>query len=275
MTPDTHTDITPTVSVIIPVYNGERHLAETIDSVIAQTYSDWELIAVNDGSPDSSLSILEEYGKRMPDRITVITVKNGGVSRARNTAVTAARGTYVAFLDQDDLWAPEKLDLQVEMFARDKNLGLVFTNTTIIDETGSIIRENVLKYGEEHRGNVFEYLLFDNFIGISTVMLKRELFVATGGFDPRFSLAEDYDLLLKVTQNAPADYIDNPLLHYREHTESGTHTKVGRLIDEALTISDYWKKQRPDLFKKNIFPYLKFRLKLEVLRLKMFVKRFV
>jgi glycosyltransferase involved in cell wall biosynthesis len=274
MTRDAESENNPIVSVIIPVYNGERHLAETIESVIAQKNINWELIAVNDGSPDSSLKILNEYAEKIPGRIKVISVKNGGVSRARNTAVTAARGTYIAFLDQDDLWAPEKLELQVEMFSRDKKLGLVFTNTTIIDENGSILHDNVLKFREEHRGNIFECLLFDNFIGISTVMMRKELFVTSGGFDPRFSLAEDYDLLLKVTQNAPVDYIDKPLLMYREHGESGTHTKVGRLIDEALTISDYWKKQRPEIFKRNIFPYLKFRLKLEVLRCKMIVKKF-
>ena len=272
MTPDTLPDNIPTVSVIIPVYNGERHLAETIESVIAQKNVNWELIAVNDGSPDSSLSILEEYRKRMPDRIKVITVKNGGVSRARNTAVAAARGTYIAFLDQDDLWAPEKLQLQVEMFTLDKKLGLSFTNATVIDEKGSILRENVLTYGEENRGNVFEHLLFENFIGISSVMLKRDVFVKSGRFDPRFSLAEDYDFLLKVTQNTPVDYIDKPLLLYREHVQSGTHTKVSRLIDEALTICNDWKKLKPEIFRKNFIAYLKFRLKLEVLRLKMYIK---
>lgn len=273
MTTDTELYQNPIVSVIIPVYNGERYLAETIESVIAQTEVNWEIIAVNDGSTDNSQAILQEYAKKIPDRIKVITVENGGVSRARNTAVAAARGTYVAFLDQDDLWAPRKLGHQVEMFSRDKNLGISFTNVMFIDEKGSVLRENVLKLGVKHRGNVFEYLIFENFIGISSVMLKKKLYVRIGGFDPRFSLAEDYDFLLKVTQESSVDYIDEPLLLYREHDESGTHTKIDRLIDEALSISTHWKRQKPQIFRKHFFLYGIFRLKLEVLRLKMYAKR--
>ena len=270
---DTNIYQNPIVSVIIPVYNGERYLSKTIESVIAQTELNWELIAVNDGSTDNSLKILDEYAKRIPDRIKVISVKNGGVSRARNTAVAAARGLYVAFLDQDDLWAPRKLESQVEMFTRDKTLGISYTNVTVIDEKGSVLRENVLKSGEKHKGNIFEYLIFDNFIGISTVMLKKELFVEIGGFDQRFSLAEDYDFLLKVTQKLSVDYIDEPLLLYREHDESGTHKKIDRLIEEALFIINHWKRQNPQFFRQHFIQYGIFRLKLEVLRLKKYAKR--
>jgi hypothetical protein len=131
----------------------------------------------------------------------------------------------------------------------------------------------VLRFGVKHRGNVFEYLIFENFIGISSVMLKKELYIRTGGFDPRFSLAEDYDFLLKVTQESSVDYIDEPLLLYREHGDSGTHTKIDRLIDEALSISNHWKRQKPQIFRKHFLRYGIFRLKLEVLRLKMYAKR--
>jgi glycosyltransferase involved in cell wall biosynthesis len=269
----TNLDKNPIVSVIIPVYNGERYLAETIESVIAQTEMNWELIAVNDGSTDNSLTILEEYIKKIPERIKVITVENRGVSSARNTAVAAARGTYVAFLDQDDLWAPQKLQRQIEMFSRDKNLGISYTNTTIINENGSVIRENVQKFSVKHRGKIFEYLMFENFIGISSVMLPKELYIGIGGFDPRFSLAEDYDFLLKVTQESSVNYIDEPLLLYREHDESGTHKKIDRLINEALSISNHWKRQKPQFFRRHFIQYGIFRLKLEVLRLKMYTKR--
>ena len=262
------------MSVIIPVYNGERYLAETIESVITQTGVNWELIAVNDGSTDNSLAILEGYAKKMPDRIRVITVENGGVSRARNSAVAAARGTYIAFLDQDDLWAPQKLQRQIEMFSRNKNLGISFTNETLIDENGTIIHENVLKFGKENRGDVFEHLIFDNFIPISSVMLRKDLFVKIGGFDPSFSLAEDYDFLLKVTQEAIVDYIDEPLLLYREHGESETHTKIDRITAEAFSIIDHWKQKNPRIFRKHLLKYYMFRLKFVTLKIKVNVKRF-
>ena len=273
MTTDTMFYKNPIVSVIIPVYNGERYLAETIESVIAQTELNWELIAVNDGSTDSSLTILEEYAKKIPHRIKVITVENGGVSRARNTAVAAARGIYVAFLDQDDLWAPQKLQRQVEMFSRDKNLGISFTNETLIDENGTVIHENVLKFSRDNRGNVFDHLIFDNFIPISSVMLMKKLFVKIGGFNPCFSLAEDFDFLLKVTQESSVDYIDEPLLLYREHDESGTYTKIDQITAEAFSIIEHWKQKNPRLFRKHFLKYQMFRLKFVLLKLKVFFKR--
>jgi glycosyltransferase involved in cell wall biosynthesis len=92
----------PKVSVIIPVYNAEKFLSETIESVIAQTYPDWEIIAVDDGSTDRSLEILRKYEQRLPSKIHVITQRNSGVSIARNNAIAIAKGEYIAFLDHDD-----------------------------------------------------------------------------------------------------------------------------------------------------------------------------
>jgi len=274
MSTDTNLYENPIVSVIIPVYNGERYLAETLESVIAQTEVNWELIAVNDGSTDTSLEILEGYAKKIPERIKVITVENGGVSEARNTAVAAACGTYIAFVDQDDLWAPQKLQLQIKMFSRNKNLGISFTNETLVDEDGNTNHENVLKFGRDNRGNVFEHLIFDNFIPISSVMLKKELFVKIGGFDPCFSLAEDYDFLLKVTREAPVDYIDEPLLLYRVHGASGTYTKIDQITAEAFSIIDHWKRKNPRIFRKHFLKYQIFRLKFVMLKIKAYVKRF-
>jgi glycosyltransferase involved in cell wall biosynthesis len=270
MTPDTIQHRNPVVSVIIPVYNGELYLADTIESVIAQTETDWELIAVNDGSPDNSLAILNRYAEKMPDRIRVITVGNGGVSRARNTAVTAARGTYVAFLDQDDLWTPGKLRCQLEMFSRADMPGIVFTNEALIDGDGTILQEKILKFGREQRGHIFEHLLFDNFIPISSVMLPKELFVKTGGFNPAYALAEDYDFLLKAAHDVTADYIDEPLLLYRVHGQSGTYTRIDRLTREAYAIIGHWKREKPELFRRHFVKYLVFRLKFIMLKFKVY-----
>jgi glycosyltransferase involved in cell wall biosynthesis len=258
----------PVVSVIIPVYNGERYLAETIESVIAQTEPDWELIAVNDGSPDNSLAVLTRYAEKMPDHISVITVENGGVSRARNTGVATARGTYVAFLDQDDLWAPAKLRRQLEMFSRDKDLGIAFTNETVIDGNGKVLQGNVLKLGSEHRGRVFETLVFDNFIPISSVMLRKELFDRTGGFSPAYALAEDLDFLLRAARDVRVDYIDEPLLLYRVHGGSGTRTRIDRINAEARSIIAQWKRENPGVFRRHYGKYLLFQLKLAVLKIK-------
>ncbi|MGB7789238.1 glycosyltransferase [Methanoregula sp.] len=270
---ETLPDNNPVVSVIIPVYNGQRYLAETIESVIAQTVKNWEIIAINDGSTDNSLEILEKYTHEHPGHIRFVTVKNGGVSRARNTGAALARGRYFAFLDQDDLWAPEKLQRQIDLLVHNKDLGITFTNETVIDEKGSVICEKVLTFGIHQRGNVFEYLLFDNFIPVSSVIVKKELFTKVGGFDPRFSLAEDFDFLLKVAREAAVDYVDDPLLLYREHNESGTHTKIDRITAEAMEILRYWKKEYPLVFRRHFLQYQKFRLNFAVLKCKICLKK--
>lgn len=268
MTTDTLSPGKPAVSVIIPVYNGKCYIAKTIESVMAQTEPAWELIAINDGSTDNSLEVLEQYAGKMPDRIRVITVSNGGVSTARNTGVAAARGTYIAFLDQDDLFAPDKIQRQKEMFERDPALGISFTNETVIDGNGQVLQDNVLKLGPEHRGNVFETLVFDNFIPISSVMIKRDLFEKIGGFSPKYTLAEDLDFLLRAAQNTRVDYIDEPLLQYRVHGGSGTHTRIDRLNEETRSIIANWKQENPAFFRQHYGRYLRFHLKLFVLKFK-------
>ena len=262
----------PLISVIIPVYNGEKYISETLESVIAQTEKNWEIIAINDGSTDTSQTILENYLKKIPGRLQVISVENGGVSRARNIGVSAARGIYIAFLDQDDLWAPEKLQRQIYIFFTNKSLGIAFTNESIIDQQGSIIREKALKFDKKNRGNIFDHLIFDNFIPISSVILEKKLFMAIGGFDPQFSLAEDYDFLLKVTQKVPVDFIDEPLLLYREHGESSTFQKIDRITAESFTILRSWKVKKPQLFRKHFLKYQLFCLKFVILKLKVRIR---
>jgi glycosyltransferase involved in cell wall biosynthesis len=270
----THQGKKPLVSVIIPVYNGERYITETLNSVIGQTEHDWEIVAVNDGSSDRSRVLLEEAAKRDPDRIRVVSVSNGGVSRARNTGVSAARGTYIAFLDQDDLWMPKKLECQIRQFRSDGTLGISFTNESIINDAGSVVREKVLTFNSRrNRGYVFGHLVFDNFIAISSVMLTRELFFGIGGFDPRYSLAEDYDFLLKAVKKVPVDYIDEPLLLYREHSESGTHKKIDQITRESFSVLHSWRSRDPWFFRIHFFHYFLFWLKFRILKWKVSRKK--
>lgn len=264
----------PIISVIIPVYNGEQYLTDTLNSVIAQSEPRWEIIAVNDGSTDRSQMLLEDAARKDPDRIRVVSVPNGGVSRARNTGVSVARGEFIAFLDQDDLWMPEKLHLQLEQFRSDSSLGISFTNESIIDQSGAVIRERVLIFNENrNRGFVFKHLIFDNFIAISSVMLRRDLFEEIGGFDPRYSLAEDYDFLLKAVKKVPVDYLDEPLLLYREHGGSGTHTKIDLISKESFSVLNTWKARDPWFFRIHFFDGFLFWLKFKILKMKVTRKK--
>lgn len=264
----------PKVSIIIPVYNGERYLAETLQSVAAQTEEDWEVIAVNDGSNDGSLAILEEAVRNDPGRVRVITISNGGVSRARNHGVREARGEYIAFLDQDDLWLPEKLHLQLDQFRSDRSLGISYTNESIINSQGILVKERALSLdGRKNRGWVFRYLIFNNFIPVSSIMIKKDVFDTIGGFDTRYALAEDYDFLLKAVRIVPVDFIDKPLVLYREHGESGTHLKIDHITSESFSVLHSWCARDPWFFRIHFLEYLHFWLKFKVLKIKVLLKK--
>jgi glycosyltransferase involved in cell wall biosynthesis len=258
----------PLVSVIIPVYNGEKYVRETIRSVAGQSDQRFEIIAINDGSPDNSWQILEDLKKEIGHQLIIHTVENGGVSRARNTGVRSSRGKYLAFIDQDDLWTPEKIKEQVALLESDPSMSICFTNESIIDDQGNLIKENVLSLGPRNRGSILEALLFDNFIPISSVMMPREVFDRIGGFRVEYALAEDYDLLLRAAELGTAGFIDKPLLEYRTHKESGTFRKIDRIMAESFEILDTWKSRRPDLFRDNLFRYGLFKMKFYFLKLK-------
>lgn len=200
------------VSVAIAAFNGERFIAETIRSVLGQTYRPLETIVCDDGSTDGTRDILRAFE---PD-VRVLEKSNEGVSAARNDAVRIARGDYLAFVDQDDIWEPDLIERQVRRLSASPGLGLVYADSWIIDETGEIRgqRRNYLRY---RSGNVFQDLLRGNFIPIETMVMPRRVFDAAGGFDPSLHYLEDFDLCLKIAHRHPVDFDPEPLARYRIH----------------------------------------------------------
>jgi glycosyltransferase involved in cell wall biosynthesis len=257
----------PLVSAILPVYNGERYLSETLESLLRQTYPALEVIAIDDGSRDRSPAILDGYGQKFGGRLRIIHIPNSGVSSARNAGVEKARGSYIAFIDQDDLWTPDKVARQVDALTRSHSR-ISFTNMAVIDEDGCTIKSRAMRFPGKDAVDWFEWILFDPTIAISSVMLERSLFLETGGFSSELRLAEDYDLLLKILSREHPEVVDQELLCYRQHRGSGTYTRVNSLIREVTTILGRWKAMRPGIFRKNLTRYLTFRCRLEVLRIK-------
>ena len=172
----------PKISVIIPVYNAEKYLSDAIESVIEQTYDDWEIVAVNDGSTDSSPVILKTYEKRYPTKIRVIHQSNSGLSAARNVAIAASRGEYVAFLDADDLWLPEKIDEQIRVLSTNTDVGLVYSDVYDLKKGKLKKRRRVIGRGM-FRGNVLEPLFYHNFIPILSAMVRKSVLEDCGFFD--------------------------------------------------------------------------------------------
>jgi len=195
----------PVISVVIPTYNRGWILKEAIDSVLAQEFRDFELIVVDDGSTDNTREILEAYG----DRLGVIRQANAGVSAARNRGIGACRGRFIAFLDSDDLWLPQKLSRQVEFF--DANPGAVICQTEEIWIRNGV-RVNPKARHKKDSGMIFGRSVALCLVSPSAVMMRRELFDAVGVFDEALPACEDYDLWLRIGCRYPVYLIQTPLI---------------------------------------------------------------
>jgi glycosyltransferase involved in cell wall biosynthesis len=215
---------TPRVSISMANYNYGRYIEAAIDSVLRQTFADWELIVVDDGSTDDSRQIIARY---LADRrISFHPLSHLGQVKAKNTGIELCRGELIAFLDADDLWAPTKLEKQLVLFSRQSELGLVYTRRTLIDENGN---ELPFRQPKLPRGMVLEDLLRDNFICFSSVLVKRQVLEHVGTFDPGLDLAIDYDLWLRVAKHYTMDFVDEPLTQYRTG-----HGNLSRRLGERL-----------------------------------------
>ena len=195
----------PAVSVIIPTYNRGWILKEAVDSVLAQDFTDFELIVVDDGSTDDSREILNSFGQK----IIVLRQPNQGVSAARNRGIAAARAQLVALLDSDDLWLPQKLTRQVAFFKIKPEALICQTEETWVRNG---VRVNPKKRHHKFSGMFFEASLALCLVSPSAVMMRRELFDRVGLFDQRLPACEDYDLWLRVSCRYPVYLIDEPLI---------------------------------------------------------------
>ena len=218
----------PTVSVIIPAYNAEPFVAMTVKSALQQTYPDLEVIVVDDGSTDRTVACLEEFG----DRIRVHRQANAGVAEARNAGVRISSGSWIAFLDADDLWLPNKLEQQLASTAAP----LLYTNRFNIGARGElpVVQSDVTPMYE---GDVFLPLLLEgNFITNSSVVIRRDVFAAAGGFAQGVSPAEDWDLWLRVAERHPVAFCPEPLVRYRFHPDgaSRNHQKISRMRTRVI-----------------------------------------
>jgi len=191
------------VSVIIPTYNRMRPLEDAVKSVQSQTYRDFELIIVDDGSTDGTDRLIE---KSAPDAV-YIRQENRGVSSARNRGILASKGKYIAFLDSDDRWLPEKLSLQVGAMEEGH---FVSHTEEIWIRNGR--RVNPGARHKKHSGDIFLKSLPLVVISPSSVMIRREIFDDVGLFDEKLLAAEDYDMWLRITVSYPVHFIEKPLI---------------------------------------------------------------
>ncbi|MCA1786137.1 MAG: glycosyltransferase, partial [Desulfobacteraceae bacterium] len=211
----------PQISVIIPTFNRAWVLAKAIDSVLAQTFVPKEIIVVDDGSTDETGQLLAAYG----DRIRVFTQPNKGVSAARNLGIRHSCGEYIALLDSDDLWEPEKLACQAAFFTSHPRVMICQTEEIWIRKGR---RVNPMQKHQKPSGMIFEPSLHRCLVSPSAVMMKKKIFDVKGMFNEDFPVCEDYDLWLRISVDMPVYLIEKPLtVKYGGHDDqlSASHSQ--------------------------------------------------
>lgn len=223
-------NLKPRVSIVLPVYNAERTLAATLESVWAQTFGDFELLIVNDGSTDGTGALLT--GQSDP-RLQVIEGRHGGASASRNRGVAQARGEFVAFLDGDDLWTADKLARQVAALAATPDAALAYSWTDLIDESGRVIQRGSHVVAN---GRVYPLLASRNFLDCgSTPLVRRPALIEAGPFDESLQGGEDWDLWLRLAAEHAFVCVPAVQVHYRVHGGSAV-SKAEQQVRDVRTV---------------------------------------
>jgi len=239
----------PLVSVIIPCYNGEKFIGEAIESVLNQTYKNWELIIVDDGSTDGSKAVIKPFLK--DPRIKLVEhEQNRGIPAARNTGIKVSSGKYIALLDVDDRWDPNKLELQIGLFLeKGKDVGLVFSNIKVINSKGEVIKKKRkgIKLHTSKMKNL-EHLFFNNFIPSVTAVFQRNCIEKVGLFDEKILWGgDDHDFWLRIASKFNFAYLNKVLAIRREHSANFSQTE--RMIKGEMKLVDKVVKKYPFLKK--------------------------
>lgn len=239
----------PTVSVVITCYNYGKYLEGCLMSVIKQTYKDIEIIVVDDGSTDNTIEVMG-YFKETPN-IIYIWQENSGQTRAKNVGIKSSTGNYVAFLDADDRWCPDKLEKQMTCFENDKN-GVVYCRAKYLDENDQPLDyEMTDPYLQPRRGFVTDWLFYNNFVQFSSTVVRKECFEKFGTFDESLKMAIDWDLWLRLSTAYTFDYVDERLFYYR----MGHSGQMSRNVEERQRCCDRIKQKflmkYPDLLTRQ------------------------
>lgn len=273
----------PLVSVIINCYNGGKHLKQAINSVIAQTYKNWEIIFWDNHSQDNSAEILKSYtDKRMK---YFYAPKHSLLGEARNSAIKKACGEWIGILDCDDIWHKDKLEAQLKEIKDD--VGMVYSRIKFLVEVSgqdSLMAKSIKNkiYPNLKRlpsGDIFDELLYECFIPCSSVLFRKDLFFKVGAINESLSVAEDYDIFLKYAQISKIIALDRVLCIYRVHENNLSHDNYESTFEESIglvmgyskeknisTNIIYWKLKylkyliRRGYYKKFFFFALKFNI---------------
>jgi glycosyltransferase involved in cell wall biosynthesis len=251
----------PLVSVVIPVYNGEKTIRYTIESVLNQTLSDLELIVINDGSQDSTLEIVLSIKDL---RLKVFSYPNGGLSASRNRGIAQASSDYISFIDADDLWTADKLEAQFKALQANPEAVVAYSWTDFIDEAGEFLRRGC------HltlNGDVYANLLLVNFLeNGSNMLIRRQVFTEVGEFDESLKAGEDWDMYIRLAKRYHFVAVPSPQILYRISANSMS-ANYKRQEAACLQVIEKAFNQAPESLKYlkkyslgNLYKYYTFRV---------------
>lgn len=220
------------ISVIIPTYNAERTLLETIESIQKQTFQDLEILVINDGSTDQTLELLNQIDE---PRLKILSYENGGLPIARNRGIAAAQGEFLSFIDADDLWTPDKLESQLTALQQHPNAGVAYSWTL-----NMITQQDQVSFTQGcsslAQGNVYSDLLIGNFIGSgSNILIRRSVMDKMQGFEPSLKSYEDWDFYLRVATQCDFVVVPKPQILYRQ-TLGSMSSKVKVMEQQGLIV---------------------------------------
>lgn len=241
---------TPTVSIIIPTYNRANLISEAIDSVLAQTYRNFEIIVVDDGSTDNTKEVLSKYN----GQIKYIYQDNKGGAEARNNGIKNAQGEYIAFLDSDDLWLPNKLEKQVKYLFDNINISLIYSDAYLSNSENvdsKTLFDIVHPFLSNDKKEVLRYLFLHKPIYPSTVVTKRSCFDKVGLFNSSLrNLGEDYDMWLRIAKYFNIGYINEPLVHIRD-VDKKACSNMEPIYETAIKTRKALLDSHPNFVDKN------------------------
>ena len=241
------------IDVVIPAFNAKAYLTETLQSVAQQGDVLAQIIVVNDGSTDHTAACVHQFAAAHPQmNIVLVEQANLGLSAARNTGIRKSTAPYIAFLDADDLWQAHKLDTQLQLFLSsiDPKLGVVYTGYSLISESSAPLSANTRLVAPKVRGDVYQALLRGNFISGSgsSVLIKREVLDAVGGFDEKLHASEDWDMWLRIARQFHFDFVDKPLVAIRVHAKNMQKDRLRMLSAELMMLNKLTQMQAGNYF---------------------------
>jgi glycosyltransferase involved in cell wall biosynthesis len=212
------------ISIVMPVLNGQKYIGESLQSISDQTYKDFELVLINDGSTDGTEAIIRSFMGKI-DIKYVHHATPWGISRSVNDGIGRTVGDFICFLDHDDAWFPDFLETQLQYLLQHPDVGMVHSDFQTIDSEGKIIEDSVARSRDRSRpsGEVFRELFWDSFVVANSVLIRRECFDRLGGFDETL-LWGDYHMWLRIARHYRMDYVPRVLTKYRQHASQSTRS---------------------------------------------------